>query len=253
METGLLFVVPLALICKFVDSSLGMGYGTILTPILLLMGFSPLQIVPSILFSEFITGLTAAFFHHSLKNVNFERHSQDIRVAAVLSCFAVAGTVAAVFLTVKLPANILTTVIGFIILAMGVVILVKPNRTPRFTWRKIVIIGTIASFNKGMSGGGYGPLVMGGQLFSGIAVRNAVGITLLSKGVTCFVGVISYCILRPHIDWSLAPSLLIGAVLSVPLGAYFLKRMSEKTGKITACITMAVLGCLTLGKVVSGL
>ena len=38
-----------ALACEFMDSSLGMGYGTTLTPLLLMAGFEPLQIVPAIL------------------------------------------------------------------------------------------------------------------------------------------------------------------------------------------------------------
>ena len=43
--------MPLAFVCEFVDSTLGMGYGTSLTPILLLMGFEPLQVVPAVPFS----------------------------------------------------------------------------------------------------------------------------------------------------------------------------------------------------------
>ena len=50
------FVIPLAFFCEFVDSSLGMGFGTILSPVLLLMGFEALDVVPAVLFSECITG-----------------------------------------------------------------------------------------------------------------------------------------------------------------------------------------------------
>lgn len=185
----LLFVIPLAFICEFIDSSLGMGYGTSLTPILLLMGFEPLQVVPAVLFSEFISGGTAAFLHHKVQNVNFHPSSKDTHVALILSIFAVIGTVIAVLLAVKLPGQILKILIGIIVLSMGIFILVTFNHPPRFTWRKITIIGTIASFNKGMSGGGYGPLVMGGQILSGIGVKNAIGITSLSEGVTCLVDI----------------------------------------------------------------
>lgn len=61
-----------ALICEYMDSTLGMGYGTTLTPVLLLMGFSPLQVVPTVLLSELISGLLAAFFHHREGNVNLK-------------------------------------------------------------------------------------------------------------------------------------------------------------------------------------
>ena len=52
-----------ALACEYMDSSLGMGYGTTLTPLLLLSGFEPLQIVPAVLISELMTGLTAGLLH----------------------------------------------------------------------------------------------------------------------------------------------------------------------------------------------
>ena len=56
---AILAVFLAALVCEYVDSSLGMGYGTTLTPLLLLAGFEPLQIVPCVLLSEFATGLTS--------------------------------------------------------------------------------------------------------------------------------------------------------------------------------------------------
>lgn len=249
MDAKFLLLMPLAFVCEFVDSSLGMGYGTSLAPILLLMGFEPLQVVPAILLSEFVSGITAGFFHHSLKNVDFRPRSKDAHVVFVLSIFAVVGTVAAVFLAVKLPAKILKIFIGSIVVSMGVFILATFNRKPRFTWRKIMALGAVASFNKGMSGGGYGPLVMGGQILSGVGVKNAVGITSLSEGITCLVGIIMYFFLRTEADWTLAPWLMTGAVLSVPFAAHSLKKVSEKNVKIAIAVIMLILGCLTLVKV----
>jgi uncharacterized membrane protein YfcA len=249
MEDKLILLMPLAFVCEFVDSSLGMGYGTSLTPLLLLLGFSPLQVVPAVLFSEFVTGLSAAFFHHSIRNVNFNRHSKDTKVAAVLSTFAVIGTVISVIIALKLPPHILKIWIGAIVIAMGIAILASLGRVPRFSWGRITALGTVASFNKGMSGGGYGPLVMGGQVLSGIGVKNAVGITSLSESVTCLVGIIMYFTLKDGVDWSLAPWLMAGAVLSVPFAAHTLKRIPEHKAKIAVAVIITILGGLTLVKV----
>ncbi len=250
METKYVILLPIAFVCEYVDSSLGMGYGTTLTPLLLLMGFEPLQIVPAVLFSEFVTGITAAFFHHSLNNVNLNLKSQDGKVASVLSIFSGAGTIIAVFLAITLPANILKIWIGIIVLSMGVIILVTWNRQPRFTWKKIAVVGTLASFNKGLSGGGYGPLVMGGQILSGIGVKNAIGITSLAEGVTCLVGIIGYICFQSAVDWSLAPWLMAGAVISVPFAAHTVKRLTERKMKFAIAAVICVLGCLTLFKVI---
>ena len=60
----------LAFAAEYIDSSLGMGYGTTLTPILLLLGVEPLQVVPAILLSQLIAGLAASVIHHAVGNVN---------------------------------------------------------------------------------------------------------------------------------------------------------------------------------------
>lgn len=249
MDIKLLFIIPLAFVCEFMDSTLGMGYGTTLAPILLLMGFEPLQVVPAILLSEFVTGLTAAAFHHSVRNVNFKPNSLDTKVAIVLSVFSVIGTLVAVILAVKLPVKLMKLYIALIVLAMGVIMLVALNRQVRFTWRKIIAVGMVAAFNKGISGGGYGPLVMGGQMLSGIGVKNAVGITSLAEGLTCFVGIILYFLLKSSVDWKLAPWLMAGAVLSVPLSAITLKKLTEKKIKVAVAITIILLGSFALLKI----
>ncbi|MHA1794229.1 MAG: sulfite exporter TauE/SafE family protein [Promethearchaeota archaeon] len=58
-----------AFTCEYMDSSIGMGYGTTLTPVLLFLGFEPIQIVPAILLSEFITGASAGILHVLYKNI----------------------------------------------------------------------------------------------------------------------------------------------------------------------------------------
>ena len=248
MDYTVLLIMATAFACEYCDSTLGMGYGTILTPVLLLLGYEPLQVVPCVLISEFVTGFTAAFFHHSLKNVNFHRASQDTKVAGVLGACSVVGTIVAVLIAVKLSPHIMRIWIGVVILAMAVIILATLNRTPRFTWRKIVALGTVASFNKGMSGGGYGPLVMGGQILSGIGVKNAIGITSLAEGLTCLVGVILYVVTSAQVDWGLAPWLMAGAVLSVPFAAHTVKRLPEKQIKLAIAVVILALGALTLYK-----
>ncbi len=67
-----------AFLAEYVDSTLGMGYGTLLTPLLLLTGFSPLDVVPCVLLSEFLTGLLAGFTHHKARNVNLSLKSTNI-------------------------------------------------------------------------------------------------------------------------------------------------------------------------------
>jgi uncharacterized membrane protein YfcA len=245
------YIVILAFICEYIDSSLGMGYGTTLTPLLLMMGYNPLQIVPCVLLSELVTGLSAAFFHHRFKNSNFKFGAIDFKIAMVMATCSIFGTLAAVFIALRLSKFYIKLYIGVLVLAMGVLILATLKRTYQFSWKKISALGILAAFNKGISGGGYGPLVTSGQILSGVKSKNAIGVTSLAEGLTCFVGVITYLTFTNHtVDWSLSPSLIIGAALSVPLATYTVKKFKGGPLRMIVGITTLLLGLFTLGKLV---
>jgi uncharacterized protein len=99
-----------------------------------------------------------------------------------------AGTMSAVLISLNISANILKIYIGIMILLIGLFTLIFSKKIVRFSWTKILVLGVIASFNKGISGGGYGPLITGGQLLSGVKEKNAIAITSLAEGLTCAFG-----------------------------------------------------------------
>lgn len=272
-----IMIIIVAFFCEYMDSTLGMGYGTTLTPVLLLLDFSPMQIVPAVLLSELITGLMAGFFHHREGNVNFKPETTDfslvmhqlkalgyvesfrrglplhLRIALLLAICSVVGAVAAVFIAINIPRFWLKLYIGCLVLSMGVIIIICLNKEFSFSWKKITSLGLIASFNKGMSGGGYGPVVTGGQILSGVEGRNAVGITSLAEGLTCLVGVITYVFVSKNtIDWKLAPIIIAGAVFSVPLSAISVKKISSRNMKLAIAIITIILGVLTIIKTLIG-
>lgn len=239
----------MAFICEYIDSSLGMGYGTTLTPVLLLMGYNPLQIVPCVLLSELITGLSAAFFHHKLKNSNFKLGAIDFKIAMVMAGCSILGTLAAVFVALNLSKFYIKLYIGVLVFSMGILILATLKRKFHFSWKKISSLGILAAFNKGISGGGYGPLVTSGQILSGVKSKNAIGITSLAEGLTCLVGVITYLAFTNHtVDWSLSPSLILGAILSVPIAAYTVKRFRGTSLRLVVGVATLLLGSFTLLK-----
>jgi len=243
-------VIILAFFCELLDSTLGMGYGTTLTPVLLIIGFGPLAIVPCVLLSELLTGISAGVAHHKAGNVNFKPGSIHLKIAIVLAICSIVGASIAVFIAVNIPKLWLNTYIGLMVLFMGIIILLNLNKDFKFSWGKIVGLGSIAAFNKGMSGGGYGPVVTGGQILSGVKGNNAVGITSLAEGLTCVVGVLVFIASPEIIDWNLAPSLIIGAMLSVPFSIIIVKNIPTKSLKLSIGLLTLMLGSYTLIKLV---
>ncbi len=218
------FIGTVAFICEYFDSGLGMGYGTALAPILILTGYNPLQIVPAILVSQFFTDVAACIFHQNIRNVNLKFGSADFKVASLLGVISSVGVIIASTIALKISRWLLTLYIGLLVLCMGIAILVTVKRSIVFSWRKIIALSFFASFNKGISGGGYGPLVMGGQLLSGVCPKSAVGITAFAEAITCLVGFAVYFAMGKKIDWSLTLLLTLCATPAVPFAALTIKK-----------------------------
>lgn len=244
----LLMIFAAALFCEYMDSSLGMGYGTTLTPALLVAGFAPLQIVPCILLSEFITGLAAALMHHHDGNVDLLGDKEARTAALTLSILSAVGAIAAVLLSLQVPGAWRKGIIGAIILLAGLTTLLTAGRRLRYRTSHLIGLGALAAFNKGLSGGGYGPLVTAGQVVSGLSPKKAVAITSLAESLTCLVGLAAYVVLKGDLDWTLALPLTLGAVLSVPMATLTVRRLSESVIRMSVGTVTCVLGLFTLGR-----
>ncbi len=237
-----------AFVFSFVCSlfTLGMGYGTTITPLLLLLGFAPLQVVPVVLLGQFTIGAIGGFLHHRVGNVNFLRGGMHIQIATILSVCSVAGTFVAVSIATSISTRSLTAFIAIVVIAVGILLLGTIKARFGFSYVKIIFLGIVAAFNKGLSGGGYGPVVTGGQMLSGLEGKNAVGITFLAEAITCLVGVILYIIFQEDADFSLAPALILGGLFALPFSTWIVKRMSTNRLRIIIGLVVIVLGGLIL-------
>lgn len=240
-----LFVVTISFVCELVDSSLGMGYGTTLTPLLLLFGVDPRVLVPTILLSELASGFSASAFHHGHGNVDFVRHALHRRTAIILSLCSIVGVVLGVQVALGVSRTFLTRLIGVIVLGAGIFILAARGRFAYSTW-KIMALGMGAAFNKAVSGGGYGPLLTSGQVLAGMGGKPAIAITSLAEAVTCLSGSILFFLRGQRVQEDLAVPVIAGALLSVPFSARIVRRIDEAWLKRAIAIFTIALGSLTL-------
>lgn len=266
-----LIIIALAFACEFVDSSVGMGYGTILSPLLIGIGFEPLFVIPALLLSQAVGGLMASLFHARLRNVSFSPQSKDLKIFLIITCTGVLATVFAAVLALKISKIALSTYIGVLVLAMGILVLV--NLTFKFSLWKIIGVGVISAFNKGLSGGGFGPIVTSGQIISGHRAKRSVGVTTLSEAPICITGFLTFVIgkltmqsetpilYRPIgeiaktvflsqsiIRWDLLIALLIGVCLVAPLGPLLTRKIAKKRWRYVLGPLIIILGAWVLIK-----
>lgn len=247
-----LFVIIacMAFFAEYIDSSLGMGYGTTLTPVLLIFGFTPMEVVPAILISEFATGILSGICHHKFGNVDLSKGSHSFNIMLVLAGCSLIGTITAVILAVNLPKFWLKLYISIMIILIGLFIQFGKKLIKGFSWKKLIGLGVLAAFNKGLSGGGYGPLVTGGQTLVGVPPKNAVSITSFAEGIVCLVGIVLYLLTSQGISSTLILPLVSGALLSAPLAAWTVRILPENFMRSAIGYTTIFLGVLTLFKLV---
>ncbi len=250
MELTLAIIFALilgAFICELIDSSLGMMYGTILSPVLLIAGFDPLVVVPSILLSQGISGFIAALFHHRFRNVTFQLKSDDSKTVYVITGLGIIATIISVLIAVSIPKMLLKSYIGILVLTMGIILLLKSRFS--FSWKRIMLIGIISSFNKGLSGGGFGPIVTSGQMISGRKGKSSIGSTTLAEVPICLTGFLAYLATKAISDWHLALFLVLGASTAAPFGAFLTSKFkSDKKLKVILGALTVLLGIWTLAK-----
>lgn len=255
-----IFLILIAFLCEYVDSALGGGYGTILVPLLLIFGFENKIIVPAVLFTEIWTGFSSAFLHHLAGNATFEakvdfkkngakifKFSPDTQTSLILAgCGVIGGSVAAL-IAINISNVIIKTYIGILVIIIGIFVILKFRW--KFTWRRIWGIGLLAAFNKGLSGGGYGPLVSSGQIIVNRNPKEAVASTSFSEAIVCISALVIYFLVGgSFMDVTLTFYLLIGAMASVPFSVLTVKNLPiEKLSAFMGFTTIG-LGFLTLIK-----
>lgn len=254
----ILIVIILAFLFETMDSSAGMGFGTGLTPLLFLMGYDPLQVVPILLISEGVTGITAGLFHHEFENVKFSikrpitKETKIMLMIAIIGCFSIILSVILAYLAIGFEKNIIKAYVGILVLVMGIIALFKfKHKSSKYRPKTLAFFSALAGFNKGIGAGGYGPVVMLGQIFSGIYEKTATAIVSLSEGFVSIVGVLSFLFITSYgvtIDYSLLPSIFTGGFIAALISPYMVRVIPNKIWKIVIPVYAITMGIITIIK-----
>jgi len=244
----ILSLIIIAIICEFIDSYLGMMYGTILSPVLIIAGYNPWMVVPSILFSQAIGGTIASFKHHKHKNASFRLKSKDFKVALLIIGLGIPAVIIGSFIGINIPKLWLKTYIGILCIIMGSIVLIRKKF--KFSWKKITGLGIISSFNKALSGGGFGPIVASGQIISGRDGKQAIGTTDFAEAPICITAFLTWVLMQKSFpDLNLLLPLTIGAAIGGFFGPLALSKFkSKKKLMILIGILAVILGIWTLVK-----
>ncbi len=85
----------------------------------------------------------------------------------------------------------------------------------------MVLWAALAGFNKGVGGGGYGPVVTIGGLLAGVPVKSMLAVTAISEGTVSTLAVITWL-----------PSFMLATMFSAVAAPYMTRVFPEKLWKI---------------------
>ena len=254
-------VIVLAFLFETMDSCAGMGFGTGLTPLLFVLGYEPLQVVPILLISEAITGFTSGFFHQEFGNVDFKikkpinRETRVMLNIAIIGCFSIILSVFLTYYSVKVDKTIIKTYVAILVILMGIIAMIKIKfSSSNYKPKLLTFFSALAGFNKGVGAGGYGPVVMLGQIFSGIYEKTATAIVSVSEGFVSIAGVVSFLFipiisnLPIEIDFLLLPSIFTGGFIAAILAPYIVRIFPNKIWKIVIPVYALSIGIYVLAQ-----
>lgn len=228
-----------ALIMEFIDSALGMMYGTVLSPLLIIMNYNAGDVVPSLLISQAVGGFIASWRHHRHNNGDFDSGTTDRRIAVTIIWFGVFASLIGVSLSVSIPPLILKTYIGLLVTLIGLLILC--GRSMTLTDGRIYLLGFVSAFNKALSGGGFGPLVAGGQLvFRDRCEKGAIASTDFAEAPICLFSFLLWVSFKGVPPPALCLPLCAGSAVGGFFGPRWLSRIRnrQRLKKLLGCLVL---------------
>ncbi|MFX0032092.1 MAG: TSUP family transporter [Candidatus Hodarchaeota archaeon] len=239
----ILIIILLAFIFETLDSAAGMGFGTGMAPLLLSMGYSSLQVVPALLISEAITGIMDGVFDHEFKNVQFSFRplNETTKVTLHIAFFGCLATFISVFLShyvIAFPEEVIKIYVAALVVFMGIFGLLrlklKNIKKYKYKPKMLFAFSALAGFNKGIGGGGYGPVVTLGEIFSGIYEKSATAIVSFAEGLVSITGIIVFfgiSFAGVNVDLILLPSIFTGGFFAAILAPYLVRVLPNKIWK----------------------
>ncbi len=218
----LLVALALSLLIGVTVGLLG-GGGSILTlPVLVyLLHMEPKAAIATSLLVVGTTSLVGALSHARAGNVH-------ARAGAVFGGAAMGGAFVGGRLASLVPGALLLLAFAVVMLVTALAMMrprLEPTGTPTLVLGRVVVIGASVGLVAGLVGAGGGFLVVPAlALFGGLAMRQAVGTSLMVIALQSFAGLLGH-LRHTHVDLRLTALLTVVAVVGSLGGARFAGRV----------------------------
>jgi uncharacterized membrane protein YfcA len=241
-----LLLVFIAFLTAVIDIIFGMGFGLTMTPILLFLNYTPKEIVPALLLSSLVGNILSSYFNHRLGNADFSPGGHLFKLVMIIGIVGMVGSLIGAVVNTGISNFYLGLYIGSLITGSGLFLLLNKTMSTGFSWAKIVLLSLFGSFNKGISGSGFGPIITTGMLYMKIKEKEAVSVQSFAELFVSLVGFITFIVSGAIVNWDLTLSLFVGVAASAPVASFIVNKSGEGTLRSAIAIVTIILGVATL-------
>jgi len=231
------------LFAQLIDGTLGMAYGVSSSTALISIGVSSALASASVHTAEVSTTLVSGTSHFKLGNV-------DRKMALRLVIPGVLGGIVGAFVSTWVSGKPLSVVVGFILLAMGFIILYKfafkgtlKIRTKNPSSKTLVPLGFVAAFSDALGGGGWGPIATTTLVTNNVKPSEAIGsVNFAEFFVTTAESITFIFLIGPeNFNWLIVVGLMTGGLICAPFAAILCKKVSHRILGMLVGVTVMIL------------
>lgn len=244
---ALLLMSLTGFIAQMIDGSMGLGYGTISTTILLALGVPPAIVSSRVHSARVFSSGVSGYSHNRYGNIN-KKLFRTIVWPGVIG--AMIGAALAVFAQkynlswVRVPLSIYTTYLGYYIIRKAFKKKLKEAKVKRAGW-----LAAIGGFMDAFAGGGWGALVTSTLISKRKSPRYVVGSVCLAEFFVVFSSAVTFFILLKHLPILEVLGLILGGVIAGPIAAKLVGKIPIKTMYLLVGALVILTSIFTLYKV----
>jgi uncharacterized protein len=224
-STILIFIVG-GFVAQLIDGALGMAYGVSATTFLLSFGISPVAASASVHASEIFTSGVSGLMHLKFGNVN-SKLFKNIVIPGVI------GAIIGAYLLYNLEEYIyiIKPIVAAYTLFLGILIIRKvfAKRIKKQPVKKVGWLATLGGFMDAIGGGGWGPIVSSTLIAKGRHPMYTIGSVNLAEFFVSVASSVTFITLAGFSHWKIILGLVIGGMISAPIGAHLARKLPVKT------------------------
>lgn len=234
-------------IAQMIDGSMGLGYGTISTTILLAIGVPPAIVSSRVHSARVFSSGVSGYSHNRYGNIN-RKLFRTLVWPGVIG--AIIGAGLAVYAQhsnlswVRIPLAIYTTYLGYYIIRKAFKKRKEEAKVKRAGW-----LAVIGGFMDAFAGGGWGALVTSTLISKRKSPRYVVGSVCLAEFFVVFASALTFLILLKHLPILEVLGLILGGVIAGPIAAKLVGKIPIKTMYLLVGLVVVFTSLFTLYKV----